>query len=454
MLNGSTWFAGLLFVIAGIFALMLIGGYRTRLAVIASLAFTVSLHQRNPLVCNAGDQLLAVLLFWSVFLPLGAVWSLDRRRSLVTDAPRSVLTPASAGFLLQIAGLYFFSALHKQHAAWNVHYTATYLALMAPYASDLGRRAAEWPLPVLQFLTAYVYRLELYGWLLAFSPFRTNLLRGLVVAAFVSFHAALVLLMNLGTFAWISMSAWLIFLPGPFWDWIEQTVIFGSLRRRVEHILSSLDRRDAIPPRPSPSVESPNHDKPGPVAKWTPVVAMVYVVGINVASLSPAISAPDEFQRWGQWIGIYQRWRMFAPSPRRIHGWYVAPAQLADGKSIDLVRPDDPIVTEPAPRQQRGLDNRLWRSYLLALTSSRGHEQTPHYVRWLRRRWNERHTPDKHVKSVNLRFEIEFAMPPGRPPLRTSTDLYEWTQEGHENLAPLNASWSAVRASIADKFGR
>jgi hypothetical protein len=49
----------------------LITGYRTRFAVVACLVLMISLHQRNGLVCNAGDRLLEILLFWAAFLPLG-----------------------------------------------------------------------------------------------------------------------------------------------------------------------------------------------------------------------------------------------------------------------------------------------------------------------------------------------------------------------------------------------
>ena len=263
MLDGSTWFTGLLFVTTGVFAALLIAGYRTRFAVVACLVLMISLHQRNGLVCNAGDRLLEILLFWSAFLPLGAVWSADRQSACSSEPPRSIFTPASAGLLLQVVAVYFFSALHKQHPAWNANHTAIYLALNSPYASDLGRQASQWSFPVLQFLTACVFRLELCGWAPAFSPFATNLLRIVVVFAFISFHAGLAVFMSLGIFPWISMASWLIFLPGPFWDRTERAHLFRAFRPRVNRALIQLSRwGDALPRparfgRPSPSYRHP-----------------------------------------------------------------------------------------------------------------------------------------------------------------------------------------------------
>jgi hypothetical protein len=455
MLDGSTWFAGLLFVTTGLFALMLIAGYRTRFAVVACLVLMISLHQRNGLVCNAGDRLLEILLFWSLFSPLGAVWAADRHSAASSEPPRSIFTPASVGLLVQVVAIYFFSALHKLHPAWTANHTAIYFALSSPYATDLGRQAGQWPFPFLQFLTASVFRLELYGWVPAFSPIATSFLRVAVLFAFISFHAGLATFMGLGIFPWISMASWLVFLPTSFWDRAEKAHLLRAFFRSVNHALSRLSRwGDALPSAARFARPSPAYSKPGLIIRWAPLLGMAYVLFVNVASIHPAIPLPGELQRWGAWIGIHQRWRMFAPAPRRIHGWYVATAQLADGASVDLIRPDNPIEIEPAPFTQRGQQSKLQRCYLIALNSESGHDHLPAYVRWLRGRWDDSHSPDRQVCSVDLRFEIEYVMPPGRPPLRTSATLYEWAHSGDERLAPLQASWKAVQTAMQSKYDR
>ena len=79
MLNGSAAFQSALFLVAAFAAAALMVGFRTRFATVVSWLLLVSLHARNPFIVNAGDVLLRVVLFWSIFLPLGAVWSIDHR---------------------------------------------------------------------------------------------------------------------------------------------------------------------------------------------------------------------------------------------------------------------------------------------------------------------------------------------------------------------------------------
>ena len=61
LLGGSPAFEAVLFAVAGAFALMLLVGYRTRLATIASWVLLVSLQMRMPLILNGSDILLRML---------------------------------------------------------------------------------------------------------------------------------------------------------------------------------------------------------------------------------------------------------------------------------------------------------------------------------------------------------------------------------------------------------
>ena len=81
-----------LFVLAGVAAALLAVGWRTRIATFVSWFLLGSLHARNELVLDGGDHLLRYLLFWCLFLPLGARWSLDaRRRGAAAEPARRVL---------------------------------------------------------------------------------------------------------------------------------------------------------------------------------------------------------------------------------------------------------------------------------------------------------------------------------------------------------------------------
>src|SRR5262245_27571930 len=118
MLIGSTRAEAALFAVAAVAAAMLLVGWQTRLATLVSWLLLTSLHQRNQMVLDGGDHLLRFLLFWSIFLPLGAWAALDARRR---GPPHRalVVSPASAALLLQVAGMFLLTGLLKTGPEWS-----------------------------------------------------------------------------------------------------------------------------------------------------------------------------------------------------------------------------------------------------------------------------------------------------------------------------------------------
>ena len=118
-LDGSFEFQAFLFLVTAVFAVALIVGYRTRVAVVAVFVLVVSLNSRNTLLMNSGDKLLTRVLFWSVFLPLGERWSLDARRQKQAGGDRgrdvvvTVATVATAGLLAQVVVVYAVNGVFK-----------------------------------------------------------------------------------------------------------------------------------------------------------------------------------------------------------------------------------------------------------------------------------------------------------------------------------------------------
>src|SRR5581483_8866765 len=72
-------------------------------------------------------------------------------------------------------------------------------------------------IPLTKLLTRFTMVLELFGPVLLFVPFANGLLRTLVIAAFILFHAGLGLCLELGDFPPICWVAWLALLPTWFW---------------------------------------------------------------------------------------------------------------------------------------------------------------------------------------------------------------------------------------------
>lgn len=223
--NGSAFFQGSMLAVQALAALCLLVGYRTRLAAVLSWVLLVSLHSRNPLVLMGGDYLIVCLLFWGMFLPLAARWSVDAALSTTPPPEGRALSWASAGVVLQVLSVYFFSALLKSDAVWWPDGTAVRHALMMDrFVTPIGIWLRDgWPW-LHKPLTYYVYFLELLGPLLALSPWLQKPLRFTVLLLLALMHLGFALCLEIGHFPYASWTSLTVLLGGWWWD--------GAARRR------------------------------------------------------------------------------------------------------------------------------------------------------------------------------------------------------------------------------
>lgn len=221
--GGQAWFIAALLTVQSVLALMLALGWHTRLASVASFVLWASLLNRNPAVLIGGDLLICCLLFWSMFLPTGARFSVDAAVAENPPPPRHAhLSWASAGLLLQVMSVYFFSALLKSGREWVPDYTAVYYALsLDRHVLPLGRLLNEW-LPLTKALSFYVWWLELLGPLLIFSPFFLRPLRFVLMLCFMLMHVGFLLCLELGHFPYVSLSSLTVFAGGWIWDALDR----------------------------------------------------------------------------------------------------------------------------------------------------------------------------------------------------------------------------------------
>src|SRR6185295_12584290 len=117
----------MLFLFSFFCGCMLLIGYRTTLFTFLCWFLLLSLHNRNGLILQGGDDLLRMVLFWSMFIPWGERYSCDR----LLDAEKKTVAPfvsvALIAYLLQLCYIYTGSALLKG-PEWNTVYTAMYYA--------------------------------------------------------------------------------------------------------------------------------------------------------------------------------------------------------------------------------------------------------------------------------------------------------------------------------------
>lgn len=385
-----------LFALAALAALALLVGYRTRAAALVCWLLLLSVQHRNPLILTAGDFVLRLLLFWSLFLPLAAHWSLDRRAGRgLPESSASALSPASAGLLVQIALVYLFSVGFKlREPAWLDLVALEGSLRVEGVATGMGGRVLEFP-GLLSALTASTLALEALGPLLAFSPWRTAAVRTALVSTFWAFHLlGIASVMRLGLVHYAMALAWVAFLPPGFWDALG---LRASARSALRPELRSLRPRGVL----------------GAVA--TACVGLILLE--NVVSVDR-----DRFQRWLpsvaktaiRGLGLGQDWRLWE---RPLHNrYYVFAARLHDGSEIDLHR-GAPLDWE---RPRRDSANNHWWKYHLHLSRSYGRALRGYYAAYLAREWNRGRDREQWVESLELVLIDARAtgVPPGALPRR------------------------------------
>ena len=400
LMNGEPFFQKLLFGVAALTALALLFGYRTRLMTVIVWVMVLSIQWRNPLILNAGDTLLHMLLFWGMFLPLGAHWSIDR--ALKATAPRlsmHFLSLGTVALFMQIAFMYWFTAIHKSGEEWRVDGTAIYYAMsIDQIVTPIGAYLAHFP-KLLEVLTFATILLEAFGPFLLFFPFFTGLVRTATILVFMSLHFGIWLTMDIGIFPWTSAFCMVCFLPSWFWDktdamlraaFPEQPGIARRLQqaaRQVQAYWSPLRARllstvgigqpsiagmaargDAEPSSPKSAASEKIHHNEAQTANEVTVERqtqhhamaedeprtlqsslatnllvlffLLYVFFWNLTTVA-AFTMPERVVPLGTFLGLNQSWDMFAPYPAKNDGWYVIPGTLRNGQQVDLM----PAVT-------------------------------------------------------------------------------------------------------------
>lgn len=417
MLFGSVEAIAALFAVAATIALAFTVGYRTRLTGFLSLVFLCSLQARNPFVLSGGDSLLRMLLFWMLFLPAGARYAFDARRgsngARLRSLPSQHVSIGGAALLLQMAMMYWFSAILKDHPSWRSNGDALFLALsIDQFVKPFGRAMLAWP-EMLRVLTLLTFWLEVLGPIAAFVTAWRGRIRMAAILAFLGFHLiALNLTLELGLFPWVCAVGWLAFLPTRFWEVILPAV-HGTLRDfffpRTQTPLPQLRERSITPRK---SIASGNHFAANAIA----LTVLLFVVCWNVRTTN--------FERHEKWfprkvnviaqaLRIEQYWSMFSPYPMHDDGWLVARCVMSDGNEIDLITGKELDLRKPA-QVARLYSSQRWRKYCMNLRRDTYRVYRAGYVRWLIRQYEDSQpltTSRPTLVAVRLTYMREQTLP-------------------------------------------
>lgn len=403
-----------LFALGAVSALALIAGYRTRLAAFVCWYFAVSLQLRNPLVIDASDELLRLLLFWAPFLPLGARWSWDARpHPEWKSLPNRYRSVATIGVFLQVALFYLFAVLLKTGEDWRVTHQAAYNALsIGQMSTALGQALLQYP-RLLENLTVLVMVFELTLPLLLLMPERFRWARSGFLFLALAFHLSVSLTMDLGPFGLVLIGCLTVFVPQHWWSKAPG----GRVLWREIVVL-------------------PTAYSLGRASRFLAAFVCFYILYVNIDSL-------EQGHKLNSWTRVvahvlyeHQHWHLFAPQPFREDGIFRLEVVTFDGKTIDLME-QPPFLWGGVPTLESArFPNQRWRRWMQNLVQV-DMPDTPAWRQatlvYLLGRWTESF-PQEKVRQAALLFVERRTTPPGVPRTERRVVLasYQAKQSGYE----------------------
>ncbi len=362
-------------------------GWKTKLMQILVIVCHVSIINRNLLLQDGGAFVTTILAVWTVFLPLGARFSLDRRR--LRPDPRRAIGPASAGraafvwtrpstkdpprrhvsfvcfaLAVQLAVIYVLNAVNKTGSTWQdgsaVHYTLWLNRMNTGLAAYLRFHEPAWMSP---FFTKATLVFELTAGVLALTPVLQTWARRALMIQMWLFHIGIASLLSIGPFPYVMITYSLLLLGRRDWDLLtalerrfghllDRTGLPGSLAqlaRRGQQILDvrpspgpgegprGVEIRRSSPPRPASRLR-----RPGRIAAEVLSVFLFIAMIPELTLANPCVPEHYRMRNRPQWMAdmlyylrVYQTWGMFSSDPPLEDGVVVVDAVLADGSHLD-----------------------------------------------------------------------------------------------------------------------
>lgn len=386
LINGSAGYQAALFVVAAAFAVALLVGYRARLATIGCWILVASIQLRMPLVTNAGDTMLRVFLFWSMFLPLGAVWSLDARRRGPPSLPLRYASMGTVAFVVQLAIVYWLAGWAKWNDAWLHEDALGTIFKFGFYGLPLGAALSDYP-EVTRYASWMTVWFELLGPLLLFIPWQVARCRAIAIMGFVVLHLGIAVTMTVGLFSYVAIAVWMAMLPPEFWNFMR--VPAPPLASLAASLAPSRPRR--IGRR---------------IAAGLCLAALAIVVYWNVANeiSKRPLNRYDALLRYAAHLTtLRQSWGVFGHPPRQ-DTWFVYQARLKNGEQVDLFSGESEILANKPPLASRQFANHRWRKLHNRIRTESVAAYRQPLAEYMVRRWNAAHGPDEQV--VRLDFYL------------------------------------------------
>jgi len=397
--SGRVEIQAVLLIIAISAACAMMLGYKSKLNTFLTYLLYTSFKLRNMYVLDSGHDMLNMLLFWQLFLPVGRTLSLDSLASPKKNSSNSYISVASLAFIVQLCIVYYSQSFNKTDPAWTDDFTALYYALhLDPFCTPLGKWLLNYP-NVTQVLTALTIYLQSYGFYLLAIPFLFPFFRILTVLLFIGFHIGTSLFLGLGLLPYVFIVAWIPLLPPFVWNKMEKTFVLNKVLRPFYRL--------------EPFV---HHQKP--VSKLsqltTQILAGVFMIFITFCTFktneSHQLSASntsdtiknDWFPQLRRALGIKTKWTMFSPKPPEQNAWYILAATKENGDVIDLMKNGSPISFKKPERSYHLDYNTRWNNFIFSLQSPPKTALYGAFGTYMHNRYKETTPTTNKIKQIKL----------------------------------------------------
>lgn len=384
-LANDTWlYQAALWLIQTLLAGALLAGWHTRWTTAASWLLLMSVHERNPLILNSGDSLLAALLFWAIWLPWGERYSWDARGQASPDTV--VLSAASVGWCLQMTCLYLFAALHKIHPVWLTEKTAVVYALSIDcHASRWADTLLAYP-DVLRWLSPWVVRGEALLALAILLPWPAARRAALLLAALM--HWSFGLFLEIGIFRFTPWIGLIAMTPWP------------SRGHRSEPLAL---RDHLVRPLSAPLLG---------------LCLLTWAINFEGLGKGERVLLEPGILRASRWLTNTQHWGVFAGPGLENGGWFAIKVTTSQGETFDAWQSDRPFQERKPVLVSATFPDDRWRKWMMNLPGAP--ENSPfreRFAAWCLEQWNRRH-PESPAQRVEVYQVLEVTSPDGtaQPP--------------------------------------
>ncbi len=395
-LTSDTRVVALLFALQILIALQLLVGYKTRVAIVLSFLFVISLDYRNPFINSYADTLFRLLLFWAMFLPLGERWSVD---ALLRDRqPRDAfLGFASALILAQMSYMYVRNGIHKLEGDQWLDGTAAPLILSRDDITFFLGEYAHHAAPLLEFGTYLWTGMMLFGFVLILAAGR---LRYPLLVLYMGGHFSFAVTVRIGMFPYVAMAGLFLFIPAVFWDDLGRLGerLGKAINRKTGLQLSRANVRERARP-----IEDRLRRLPDLAIGYRDLRAGIYTFGISLVVVTlllvlvlsglqfAGVVSDDanydrEVNQVANSFNVDQPdFSIFAPNPGTNDRYYVIAAETEHGEVIDIYNDrKNATLDRPGDQLQVQYEGYRERFFMNSIRRASSNDTLPdRYAAWL-----------------------------------------------------------------------